>query len=285
MRHQYQHFGANSGGHRGPGQRTHFRRVQPERSGESREIVDPAIHHAVHIPHRHQLPRNRRIRQHQLVHHQRELPSARSMGTSLPTISAPCFRFWCGVLSTGPGSSGLSVMPNSLASFQHRHQLSRTPRTSPPRRRPEPAPAGSRRWMWSISAVRKAWQAWSRCTVSTAAIFLGFGYDDNLLLVTGNTTSFRNPGVPDFSITGNLTLSTMNITNVESPVGIANVTSRYSDHPDHRHLRGAALWHRIFSPSSTIRRPPIRPARAVYGLSMPARPALRCFIRSSRNSA
>jgi uncharacterized protein (TIGR03437 family) len=62
-------------------------------------------------------------------------------------------------------------------------------------------------------------------TVSSAAIFLGFGYDHNLLLVTGNTSSFRNPGVPDFSITGNLTLSTMNITNVQSPVGIKNVTT------------------------------------------------------------
>jgi hypothetical protein len=65
-------------------------------------------------------------------------------------------------------------------------------------------------------------------TVSTAAIFLGFGYEDNLLLVTGNTASFRNPGVPDFSITGNLTLSTMDITNVQSPVGIANVTTNFA---------------------------------------------------------
>jgi hypothetical protein len=62
-------------------------------------------------------------------------------------------------------------------------------------------------------------------TVANAAIFLGFGYDGDLLLATGDTTSFRNPGVPDFSITGNLTLSTMNIQNVESPVGTANVTT------------------------------------------------------------
>jgi len=68
-------------------------------------------------------------------------------------------------------------------------------------------------------------QAVNQVTVSTAAIFLGFGYDHNLLLVTGNTTSFRNPGVPDFNITGNLTLSTMDISNVQSPAGIANMTT------------------------------------------------------------
>ena len=69
-------------------------------------------------------------------------------------------------------------------------------------------------------------QGVEQVTVANAAIFLGFGYDGDLLLATGNTTSFRNPGVPDFNITGNLTLSTMNILNVESPVGTANVTTQ-----------------------------------------------------------
>jgi len=68
-------------------------------------------------------------------------------------------------------------------------------------------------------------QAVEQVTVSNAAIFLGFGYDHPLLLVTGNTTSFRNPGVPDFNFTGNLTLSTMNINNVQNPVPIANITT------------------------------------------------------------
>jgi hypothetical protein len=66
----------------------------------------------------------------------------------------------------------------------------------------------------------------AQVSVPNAAIFLGFGYDGDLLLATGNTTSFRNPGVPDFNITGNLTLSTMNITNVDSPAGNANVTTQ-----------------------------------------------------------
>jgi uncharacterized protein (TIGR03437 family) len=68
-------------------------------------------------------------------------------------------------------------------------------------------------------------RAVEQVTVSSAAIFLGFGYDHDLLLVTGNTASFRNPGKPDFNITGKLTLSTMDISNVQSPVGIKNVTT------------------------------------------------------------
>jgi uncharacterized protein (TIGR03437 family) len=68
-------------------------------------------------------------------------------------------------------------------------------------------------------------QALAQVTVSSAAIFLGFGYDYDLLLITGNTAGMRNPGVPNFSINGNLTLSTMDISNVESPVGIQNVTT------------------------------------------------------------
>jgi uncharacterized protein (TIGR03437 family) len=75
-----------------------------------------------------------------------------------------------------------------------------------------------------VSSVQSM-QAVEQVTVSTSAIFLGFGYEEDLLLVTGNTKSFRNPGVPDFSITGNLTLSTMDITNVQSPVVIANMTT------------------------------------------------------------
>jgi len=66
-------------------------------------------------------------------------------------------------------------------------------------------------------------QAVEQVTVSDAAIFLGFGYELSLLLVTGNTTSFRNPGVPDFNITGNLTLSTMDISNVENPTLTATI--------------------------------------------------------------
>jgi hypothetical protein len=64
-----------------------------------------------------------------------------------------------------------------------------------------------------------------RVTVSGAAIFLGFAYDNNLLFLTGNTTGFRNPGVPDFSITGDLTLTTMNISNVRNPVPITTVVT------------------------------------------------------------
>jgi hypothetical protein len=63
-------------------------------------------------------------------------------------------------------------------------------------------------------------------TVPDAAMFLGMAYDNNLLLVTGNTTGFRNPGVPDFNLTGTLTLSTMDISNVRSPQPITTMVTK-----------------------------------------------------------
>jgi uncharacterized protein (TIGR03437 family) len=68
-------------------------------------------------------------------------------------------------------------------------------------------------------------QGVERVTVSNAAIFLGFAYDNDLLFLTGNTTGPRNPGVPDFSFTGDLTLTTMNISNVRNPVPITTVVT------------------------------------------------------------
>ena len=68
-------------------------------------------------------------------------------------------------------------------------------------------------------------QGVERVTVSSAAIFLGFAYDNNLLFLTGNTTGLRNPGIPDLSITGSLTLTTMNISNVRNPVPITTVVT------------------------------------------------------------
>jgi hypothetical protein len=65
----------------------------------------------------------------------------------------------------------------------------------------------------------------TRVTVAGASIFLGFGYDNTLLFLTGNTSGYRSPGIPDFSITGNLTLTTMNISNVRSPVPITTVNT------------------------------------------------------------
>ncbi len=68
-------------------------------------------------------------------------------------------------------------------------------------------------------------QGVARVTVSSAAIFLAFAYDNNLLFLTGNTTGYRNPGIPDFNITGDLTLTTMNISNVRNPVPITTVVT------------------------------------------------------------
>src|ERR1700722_19628074 len=128
------------------------------------------------------------------------------------------------VLSSGPGSSGTSVMPNSLAlvtssSYPNTAYIATTTSGGS-------STTGNAALDVVNISTPSAMQGVEQVTVANAAIFLRFGYDGDLLLATGNTTSFRNPGVPDFNITGNLTLSTMNILNVESPVGTAHVTTQ-----------------------------------------------------------
>lgn len=126
-------------------------------------------------------------------------------------------------LSSGPGSSDLSVKPNSLALLPGNYPKTAyiTSTTSS---------GNSTNGIAALDVVNisspQSMVGVEQITVSKAAIFLGFGYDGDLLLVTGNTSSFRNPGVPDFSIDGNLTLSTMNIANVQNPVGVANMTTQ-----------------------------------------------------------
>jgi uncharacterized protein (TIGR03437 family) len=129
------------------------------------------------------------------------------------------------VLSSGPGSSGTSVMPNSLAlvastndSYPNTAYIASTTSSGA-------STSGNAALDVVNISTPSSMKGVEQVTVADAAIFLGLGYDESLLLVAGNTTSFRNPGVPDFSITGNLTLSTMNINNVDGPVGIANVTT------------------------------------------------------------
>ena len=122
------------------------------------------------------------------------------------------------VLSSGPGSSGTSLMPNALAlnsgtTYPNTAYIATTTASGA-------STSGSAALDVVNISTPSSLQGVEQVTVSNAAIFLGFGYDQNLLLAVGNTTALQNPG---FDITGNLTLSTMDITSVEAPVGIVNV--------------------------------------------------------------
>jgi hypothetical protein len=57
------------------------------------------------------------------------------------------------------------------------------------------------------------------------AILLSFDIVGTTLLAAGNTTGQRNPGTPDFDFTGDLTLTTMDLTNVLQPVVVSTVTT------------------------------------------------------------
>jgi hypothetical protein len=66
--------------------------------------------------------------------------------------------------------------------------------------------------MFSLQTVR----------VPQAAILQSLDVSGNVLLATGNTTGNRNPGSPDFGFTGNLTITTMDVTNPISPNVLAS---------------------------------------------------------------
>ena len=126
------------------------------------------------------------------------------------------------VLSSGPGSGGNNLMPNALAlnasnngSYPNTAYIASTTATG------SNTSGNAALDVVNISSPQNM-QGVYQVTVSSAAIFTGFGYDNPLLLLAGNTTSVQNSS---FSITGNLTLSTMNITNVERPSPITTINT------------------------------------------------------------
>jgi uncharacterized protein (TIGR03437 family) len=60
-------------------------------------------------------------------------------------------------------------------------------------------------------------------TASPAAILTSFDISGSTLLACGNTAGNRNPGIPNFGFTGNLTITTMNVAAVETPAVITTV--------------------------------------------------------------
>src|SRR5581483_3310390 len=126
------------------------------------------------------------------------------------------------VLSSGPGSGGNNLMPNALAlnasnngSYPNTAYIASTTATG------SNTSGNAALDVVNISSPQNM-QGVYQVTVSSAAIFTGFGYDNPLLLLAGNTTSVQNSS---FSITGNLTLSTMNITDVERPSPITTINT------------------------------------------------------------
>jgi len=61
--------------------------------------------------------------------------------------------------------------------------------------------------------------------VTQAAILLSFDVSGTTLLAAGNTNGQRNPGKPDFDFTGNLTLTTMDLTNPVTPVVVGTLVT------------------------------------------------------------
>ena len=65
----------------------------------------------------------------------------------------------------------------------------------------------------------------NQVAVSQADILIGFAISGNTMLVVGNTGGDRDPGRPDFDFVGNLTLTTMDVTNPQIPIVLETVTT------------------------------------------------------------
>ena len=63
-------------------------------------------------------------------------------------------------------------------------------------------------------------------TVPQAAILLSFDVSGTTLLAAGNTSGERNPGIPDFDFTGYLTLTAIDVSNVQLPAVVSTITTQ-----------------------------------------------------------
>ena len=66
----------------------------------------------------------------------------------------------------------------------------------------------------------------SQVSVPQASILLSYDVAGTTLLAAGNTSGQRNPGIPDFDFTGDLTLTTIDITNLQAPSVISTFTTQ-----------------------------------------------------------
>ncbi len=66
----------------------------------------------------------------------------------------------------------------------------------------------------------------AQVSIPQTAILLSFDIAGTTLLAAGNTSGQRNPGTPDFDFTGDLTLTTMDLTNVDAPNVIATLATQ-----------------------------------------------------------
>jgi uncharacterized protein (TIGR03437 family) len=65
----------------------------------------------------------------------------------------------------------------------------------------------------------------NQITIPQADILMSFDVSGNTMLAAGNTTGQRNPGNPDFDFTGDLVLSTIDMTNLQAPAFIQSFTT------------------------------------------------------------
>lgn len=157
-------------------------------------------------------------------------------------FSNPYTPFFISLLQTGPGSNNVNLKTKSLV----------IPSASTPT--PTVAYASSTTASGSTTsgsavldviniATPSSMSGIGTVTVPQAALFFSFAYDHNLLLVTGNTKGLTTPG-PNFGPNGMLTLTTLDVSNIQSPSPITTLVTTY---PTMGTYHAAALGNSFFA--------------------------------------
>ena len=125
-----------------------------------------------------------------------------------------------------------------------------------------------------------AMQSVAYVTAPGTATLLAFAVSGNTLLAAGNTTNFRNPGLPDFAFAGDLTLTTMDVSSIQSPSVIATIDTGIQANGVNLvvALGGGGLFAVTYSPPDTDNSGPS--TMAVVDATDPAKPVIYPWVTS-----
>ena len=157
-------------------------------------------------------------------------------------FSNPYSPLFVSLLSTGAGSNDLSLKTKSLVIPSAGSSLATTAYASSTTARGTGTSGSAALDVIDITNP-SAMAGLAQVVVPQSALFFSFAYDNTLLLVAGNTKGLTTPG-PNFAPSGNLTLTTMDVTNIRNPVPINTLVTNY---PTMGTYQAAALGGSIFA--------------------------------------
>lgn len=124
-----------------------------------------------------------------------------------------------------------------------------------------------------------AMQSVAYVTVPGTSTLLAFAVSGNTLLAAGNTSNFRNPGLPDFAFYGDLTVTTMDVSSIQNPNVIATIdTGIQANGVNQVAALGNGLFAVTYPPPDTDTGGPS--TMAVIDATDPAKPVIYPWVTS-----